>query len=279
MPSYPSAEALLSDANLRRDHFGPAYGILVVEGPDDKRLFAGRTLQRQQVIAAGGRRLLLASHSAARAKNYDWLVAVTDCDYDVTMKLLRPEPGLVITEHADLEADLLAGGGWERLVAQLVPAALDDDDRLNEIMAAAMARTVALADVVGRYRRVAREFSFKAETEIRHTRYRRSGTDQVDIDRLLRSLWQGSEECTLDLNEFSDRISAIPADYDNCNGHDLVAAFQHVLREDYGVRGVTTENLEDYLRYGVSDGAFEDWSVTTRIRRWEQEKNISILKP
>jgi len=279
VPSYPSAEALLSDALLRRDRFGSAFGILIVEGPDDKRLFADRTVQRQQVIAAGGRRLLLASHTAALSKKYDWLIAVTDCDYDVSMGLLRPEPGLIVTEHADLEADLLACGGWERLVMQLIPAALEDDDEFDLIVAAVMARTVAIADVLGRYRRVARDVSFVADTEIRHTKYRRAGTDQVDEERLLRALWQSSEDCTLDLKEFSERIGAIRADYNNCNGHDLVRALLHVLREDYGVRGVTADNLEDLLRHGVSKEEFETWSVIARIRQWELEGNLTVLKP
>jgi hypothetical protein len=278
VPTYPSAEALISDAQLRRDRFGSTSGILVVEGPDDKRLFAERTVRRQQVIAAGGRRLLLASHATAIAQKCDWLIFVTDCDYDVAMQLLRPAQGLVITEHTDLESDLLALGGWERIVTQLVPAALDDDDIFNEIVAAAMARTVALADVVGRYRRVAREFGFVANTDIRHVRYRRSGAEQVDEERLLRSLWQSSEECTLDLKEFGDRIRAISSDYNNCNGHDLVKALLHVLREDFGVRNVTDENLEDLLRHGVSKEEFESWSVTSRIKRWEQKTSVTVLR-
>lgn len=279
MPAYPSAEALLSDALLRRDRFGASFGVLIVEGPDDKRLFSERTLRRQQVIAAGGRRLLLASHSAALAKKYSAVVFVADCDYDVVMNMLRPSHELIITEHADLESDLLADGGWERLVAQLVPAALDDDDRLAEIVAAVMARTVVLAEMLGRYRRVSRELGIVANTDIRHTRYRRSGTDQIDEDRLLRSLWQSSEECTLDLGEFSDRIRSIESDYNNCNGHDLVKALHHVLREDFGVRGLTAENLEDLLRHGVNQEAFENWSVTKRIRRWEREVEVRLLKP
>jgi hypothetical protein len=279
MPAYPSAEALVSDALLRRDRFGPLFGILVVEGPDDKRLFSERTVYRQQVIAAGGRRLLLASHTASLTRKYDSLIFVTDCDYDVAMNLLSPAPGLIITEHADLESDLLAYGGWERLVVQLVPAALDDDDKLDEIVVAVMARTVALADVLGRFRKVARELGFIADTDIRHTRYRRSGTDQIDEERLLRSLWQHSEECTLNLEDFTARINSIRSDYDNCNGHDLVRALQHVLREDYGVRGVSVENLEDLLRHGVSKDSFETWSVTVRIRRREHESNITLLKP
>jgi hypothetical protein len=279
VPAYPSAEALLSDALLRRDRFGTTFGVLVVEGPDDKRLFGERTLRRQQVIAAGGRRLLLASHSAALAKKYAWVIFVADCDYDIAMKTLRPAHGLIITEHADLESDLLSNGGWERLVAQLVPAALDDDERLDEIITAVMARTVALADALGRYRRVARELGIVANTDIRHTRYRRSGTDHVDEERLVRSLWQSSEECPLDLGDFAQRIGSIPPDYNNCNGHDLVKALHHVLREDYGVRGLTAENLEHLLRHGVSKETFDSWSVTERIRRWELEVNVNLLKP
>jgi len=59
MPSYPSAEALISDAALRLDQFGSDYGVLIVEGPDDKRFLCSRTCYRQQVIAAGGRRMLV----------------------------------------------------------------------------------------------------------------------------------------------------------------------------------------------------------------------------
>jgi hypothetical protein len=234
---------------------------------------------RQQVIASGGRRLLLASHGAAMDKEYDWIVFVTDCDYDVAMKLLRPAPGLIITEHVDLESDLLANGGWERLIVQLVPAALDDDGRLDEIVTAAMARTVALADVLGRYRKVSRELGIVANTDIRHTRYRREGTAEIDAERLVRTLWQGSEDCTLDLREFSERIDSIQSDYDNCNGHDLAKAFHHVLREDFGVRGVTAENLEDFLRQSVSKESFDSWSVVERIRRREREVQVQILRP
>jgi len=280
MPAYPGAGALLSDALLRRDRFGPNFGILVVEGSDDKRVFADRTHRRQQVIVADGKWLLLAAHAAALADDLsDFIVFLADCDYDVTMALLKPGPGLIITEHADLEADLLACGGWERIVGQLVPSTLDDDDRFNEAVASVMTRTVGLADILGRYRRVAREFRFEADTDIRHVRYRRSNSDEIDNARLLRSLWQSSRECALSLLEFEERISAISSDYDNCNGHDLVKAFLHVLREDFGVRDITADNLEVLLRHGVSRDNFEEWSVTRRIRNWELATKASILRP
>ena len=39
MSDYVSAEALVGDALLRIDALGDQTGCLIVEGPDDKRLF------------------------------------------------------------------------------------------------------------------------------------------------------------------------------------------------------------------------------------------------
>lgn len=278
MPTYPSAEALIADARLRQERFGAKTAILVVEGPDDKRLFGDRTLKRQQVIAAGGRKLLLASHEYARENQLKSIAFLADCDYDIPLGIIRPSESLIITEHTDLEADLLHYGGWERLVSELVPAALDDDDRLSQIVANAMSRTVAITDVIGRYRRVARDLAFKAEYEkIRYTKFRKPGTSQVDEDKLIRTLWQNSVDCPIGLSDLAARVQSIPADYDNCNGHDLVSALNHVLREDYGVRNQTPSTLETLLRHGTPKNSFDQWTVVRRLRKWETNNDVCLL--
>src|SRR5262250_1578843 len=154
MALYPNADTLLADVKLRLDRFGPECGVLVVEGPDDKRLIYSRTMHRQQVMASGGRRILLAAHRIAAA-HLAGVVFLTDCDYEVPLGRLSPSPNLIVTEHADVEADLFYNGGFEELAAQLIPAALDDDDEASRISAALRERAVALADVLGRIRRVA----------------------------------------------------------------------------------------------------------------------------
>jgi hypothetical protein len=201
-----------------------------------------------------------------------------DCDYDVLLKLVSPSPNLVITEHADLEADLLAAGGWERLVSDLVPAALEDDDRLNEIVYAVVSRTVALADVLGRYRIVARKLAFRAETAVRHRRYRVPGSSEIDESRMIRSLWQSSAECPISEDTLRQQMGAIGPDYNNCNGHDLVSALNHVLREDFGVREQSADHLSTQLRLGVVWPVFESLAITQRVRGWETLNGLSILR-
>ncbi|MEU7696497.1 hypothetical protein [Microbispora hainanensis] len=250
--------------------------MLVVEGPHDKRVFLDRTLARQQVIVSGGRKLLLAAHQVAQQKNVDRLLFLADCDYDIPLKLLTPAKGMVITEHADLEADLLACGGWNRLISILIPETLDDDDRFEEIVSQVIFRTTALAEVVGRYRRVARVHAFKAETDVRYGKYRTS-KDNVDEDKLARALWQNSSDCPLNFADLVAKMNDIDRTYDNCNGHDLVAALSHVLREDFGLRGHDAESLETLLRSSISDRDFAKWSAVQRIHRWEQENGFVLL--
>jgi len=115
MPFYPSAEALLSDAQLRIDQFGGGKGVLVVEGPTDKRLLSRLTVHRQQVLAAGGRRLLLRAHTVASETGVTDIAFVTDCDYEVSLGSLIPgSPSLFITTNADVEADLVSLGARQR---------------------------------------------------------------------------------------------------------------------------------------------------------------------
>jgi hypothetical protein len=194
VPAYQSAEALLSDVDLRLDRFGSSAGILVVEGPDDKRLFCNHALHRQQVVGAGGRRLLLTAHALTQSHSRDDIVFVTDCDYEVALGRLRPAPNLVITEHADVESDLVALGGVERLTIELVPRALESDDVLHEIVNAVLYRSVALAENVGVLRKLALEHGFEIDTsELRFRKFRDPGSDTVDDAKLVRSVLQGTD--------------------------------------------------------------------------------------
>lgn len=277
MSLYPSAEALIADAILRLDQFGSNYGILIVEGPDDKRFMCARTRYRQQVIAAGGRRMLLSAHAASVARGLNGIVFLTDCDYEVTLGNLSPSRGLIITRHADIEADLLDAGGFERLIIQVVAAALDNEEELARITAAARQRSVALADVLGRIRQVAKSEGFRVSTDIRHHKYRLSGSADVDEKRLIRAVYQASSEPTLQFDVFAEYVTCIEQSYDNCNGHDLVAALHHVLRDDFGVRNQSPDQLETLLRASVPEKDFFELDFVARLMRWEERNGCRII--
>jgi Protein of unknown function (DUF4435) len=250
MPAYPSAESLIADAELRLDRFGKGHGVLIVEGPDDKRLFAPLVKNRQQIVAAGGKGLLLAAQSLALEQGNNRLLFLADCDYDVALGHLAPARNLVITTYADVEADLLALGALRRLVEDLVAATLNSDEYLDEVVEVVFTRSTALADGLGRVRRVARAEGFQVDTRsVKHRKYRRPRSDEVDEAKLIRALRQGSPDCPLPSEELEALVGKLSEGYENCNGHDLVSAIEHVLRDDFGVRNQTAESLEKLIRY------------------------------
>lgn len=159
MSAHPSPESLLQDAKLRLDTFGDNVGVLFVEGADDKRLICPRTMHRQQVVVANGRGKLLTTHALAKAAGVDGCVFLIDCDYEVSRGNLSPGESLILTEHVDIEADLFSRSGFERLVLELVPRALHDDEELVRISSVVRDRAIAFADPLGKIRRVALELA------------------------------------------------------------------------------------------------------------------------
>ncbi len=278
MPTYPSAEALLADAGLRLDRLGSGIGVLVVEGPDDKRLFGPRCLHSQQVIASGGKPLLLAAHAAARAQGLEGVVFVTDCDHDVLLDRLRPHPTLIVTEYADVEADLAQLDGLRQLVNEFVPAALNSDDDLHRLTAELFTRSVAFAEPLGQLRLLANREGFKINTSaIRHRKYRPRRSNDVDVGAMARVVIQNSDECSISFEECWDRVNTGPKGYALCNGHDLLSAAAYVLHEDFGMETRSGQDLAVILRSGLQPSSAERWSVVRRLRRWEQTTQRRLL--
>jgi hypothetical protein len=274
--AYQSAEALLADADLRLDRFGESFGLLVVEGPDDKRLFCSHTLHRQQVIGAGGRRLLLSALAFADQHGRNDVLFVTDCDYEVALGRLHPSANLVITEQCDVESDLVALGGVERIVLELVPDTLESDDTLNHVVNAVLTRSVSLAQNLGALRKMAVQHGFEISTDVRFGKFRTDESADVDDEKMVRSVLQGTD-CPLDLGAALETVRRERCGLTICNGHDLMGAINHVLRADFGVRDQTPESLEALLRHGLQRETFSEWSVVVRIRRWEEVTGRRVL--
>ncbi|WP_157930975.1 toprim domain-containing protein [Mycobacteroides abscessus] len=277
MPTYPSSEALLQDAELRIDRYGADHGIIVVEGPDDKRLLCTKTVHQGQIITTGGKVFLLEAHRVAAERKIDSVVFLTDCDYEVGHGELSAQLNLIISKNADIESDLLENGGFKRLVVELVAAALDSEEAAESIAREVEDRSVAIAEVIGRLRIVARTHGFEIDTDIKYRKYRQRHTATVDEEKLIRTVIQGSPDCAMKSEEVKEIVSKLPRHYHNCNGHDLVAATNHVLRDDYGVRNETPESLERLLRTSTPKSVFEELDVARYLRRWEQQHKRKIL--
>jgi hypothetical protein len=135
---------------MRLDHLGEGAAILLVEGPDDKRVFSNRSPRRQQVVVSGGRKLLLEAYDALEGDDSERIIFVTDCDYEVAAGALSGSRNLIITQHADVDSDLIQLGALRKAVAELIPSAMDTTETLEQTTSRVLQRSLGIAEPLGR---------------------------------------------------------------------------------------------------------------------------------
>jgi hypothetical protein len=280
MPTYVSAEALLSDVRLRLDASGRNAGALIVEGPDDKRLFNRHVLEAPLVVVSGGRTLLLSALEKATNADKERMLFVTDCDYEVMSGRLTGGSDRVITTNADVETDLIALGMLERIVEEVVSRALTSRTEAANITSEVLQRSTQFAQPLGRMRAVAQPLGIELDlSNLDFGRHRVRNSVTVDVDKLYRTVHSRIRESGLAEREFRSRAEAMPDDYRMCKGKDLVRAIHFVLRRDYRVgTDIAPDVIARMLRFGLEDDRFESWEVTRRIRAWEAGTGSSILR-
>lgn len=266
-------ESLLQDARLQAEALGAGRGVLIVEGETDKRLLAPRWVPISQVVVATNKALVLAAHGGMLESDRGRIICLVDCDDDVARGTLHGEPDLVITTHADMEADVLAHGAVRVVVAQLVAQALTSEADLDRVADDVFARAAACAIPLGRLRRAARSAGIALDFkpwDFDHERTRTRGTAEVDETAVFEELRRRAGLRPEQMRRIEHHRRTVREDYSVCNGKDVIAACAAVLRTDFRVPRRRVENLEDVVRIaGLPDEVFESWDVVRRVRRWE----------
>lgn len=277
MPQYLSAQALLEDVRLRLDAFGALEAAIVVEGWDDKRVFRRYARRPQQIVVAGGKRLLIAARDAADADDAGRILFVADCDFDVPLGRMSPGNGLVVTTHADVESDLIDLGVLEHVVAELVSVAIHED-RLGLLTAQVHERAVSLASRLGQIRLAGLAFCEALDVHrLELRKFRRQHSAEVDFEKLIRSAYTSTSDPQMSLTDFTKRVHASSPSYSACNGHDLVRAIADVIRRDFKGQGATEESVARCVRLSFSSDMFDRWEVATRVRAWEDAMGRMVL--
>jgi len=115
-------------------------------------------------------------------------------------------------------------------------------------------------------------------TDVRLQRFRMDGSREVDENHLVRVIAQNSPECDLSAEELLRQVSSEPGGFTVCNGHDLAAAVNRVLRDDFSVRGQTADSIEKLLRLGMTDEQLHGWGVVRRLRLWQIQMSVVVLR-
>jgi hypothetical protein len=282
---FRSGEEVLQTARLQVDALGGHRGRLIVEGAEDRKLFSPLCFASSQLVIAGGKSLVLEAHCSMREEDVGRFAFLVDCDGDVGDRGLKGRHDLIITEHHDVENDLLALGALEPVVAQLVPAVASGVAETDDVSETVAAHARILAAPVGCVRRAARTRAISlGSLRQQDMDYFAIGTCTA-ADRRETALQQVSRAADLTAHQarrIRDELASVPADHDVCNGHDLVEAVRAVLIRDYRIAGgkAAVRSVDAMLRMTMLDpGRREAWSVVARIRRWEARHTRELLKP
>lgn len=282
MAEYVGAEALLADVRLRLDGLGEAAAVLMVEGPDDKRIFYRRMAILADVMpSGGGKGLLRAGLAAMRENDAGRMLFLTDCDYDVLNGTLHGGPNVVITKCCDVEADLIELGVLEKVVLEVVPDAIRSKTSASRITANTRKGAEELGQIIGNIRIVAQPIGVDLDFEnwnllkfwdVRSAKPLAEKMHKAVLARLKRAGVAISEA------DWMAKIASVPGDCAIANGKDLVAAVQMILHTHYKMdHKYSKDILAGMMRVALDDAQFETWSVVSRIRAWEKRHGRVLL--
>jgi hypothetical protein len=280
MSNYVSHEALLADLRLRMDGSPPNVGLLIVEGPDDKRIFIRHAHAPALIVPAGGRRTLLKAYESADEQDRAKLLFLTDCDYEVRRGSLRANgrQGLVITEKTDVESDLIDLGLLEPVVADIVAAALNPA-RAEQIVDRCLGEATQFALPLGRARMAAQPLGVALHLgDINFSRHWDNKNQTVDVEKLMRTIYARLGEIGVSLDDWLKLVDETPDDLDMCHGKDLVRAFYWSLKQRHTLPAdISPLAIQRLMRFSLWKRDLERWSVGRRIREWEEATGRRIL--
>ncbi|WP_405990801.1 hypothetical protein [Streptomyces sp. NBC_00986] len=265
------------DAELRADGLGSSRAILVVEGPDDKRVFARHVLDPAQILPAGGRKLLLSAHEKANVHQRAKIVFVTDCDYEVRRGALHGSPDLIITTLTDMESDLIALGLVEPLVLELVPQALESQAVCHSICVSVLAKAKKISIPLGRLRMAAQPLGIPLDLDdVKISRYWNSKTASMNFARLVDAMHSKVSD-VVSFNDWRALVAESPDDMGMCHGKDLLRSVAYVLKSEYRVADMTSDLLARLMRAHLTGDYLEKWDVIRRIKTWQQASQRYVL--
>lgn len=279
MPFYIDAQVLLADIRLRLEGLGAASSALVVEGPDDKRLFYRRIASTAEVVVAGGKRLVRSGLASMLERDHGRILFLTDCDYDVRTGELRGGSDVIITRGCDVEADLISLGILESLAVELAPQAVEAKGGASRVGLDVREHAEQMSLALGRIRMAGQPLGIDLNLDkLDLSKYWDKESNRVQTAKLTQTTWERIKETGITRTEWQNKIDEMPTGGLMCNGKDLVRSSQLFFRILYGMNSkITAEIMAMMFRLTLDDERFESWTVVDRIRKREAQNGRKML--
>lgn len=237
---------------IRQHRQADSRGILVVEGPSDKRLIDRSSNRRWAIFPAGTRDEVPLTVQRASDLGVGRIAGIIDRDFDNFVERWS-EVAIYTYEEADLEAFLVRGPWFASLIEELgSEAKIASGGGVETLRSLA----IGLAGVVGLVRRANAEQGWGIDFErLDFARKIDARTLRLAIDRLCAAV-QGQLADAQHRREIGRIIADVDPQLDrgqgSFRGRDALDVVKIALQRVYGSRsGVDTETLAGSLRLAV----------------------------
>lgn len=281
----------------------PEQRLVIVEGRTDSLFMRQILRQEHKVHFSRGKDRIMPAYEDLTREFGDSLVFLVDCD-DSTPTSLKGRGNLVISQHRDLESDLVfALDGFRRVGIELYGAVTDENSPVEPLVETALLASSEVAASLHDVRVAARSLGLPLKIRDPRTN-RKRGLRPLDVsdttswfhdrhdDRVSAIATSLSTALRWPSDQMTDVVSlsrrqtpcsrhAVLHCYQcaklcKVNGHDLVQLLVVRMHFDTGM-SVSEEQLARDLRVSSDLRKAETWHVVQRLRRWEASAGSQLL--
>lgn len=245
----------------------PDYVAVFVEGPDDVETW--KPWLKWRPFPAGGCGPVRAAVESLRAAGESGYVGIIDADCERLEGCEHEAADLIITEHHDLECDLVNTGALERLIGSV------DDDVLagalagQSIREALVARALPFGLVRWHFFRIGRMYEDGRLSPHRFVNHRTWVLDETAL------LTEAAAVLGQPLAQLSADVAALRqlsiAPWHVCNGHDVLSILTIALRGILGLGSTHphVKSVSTALRLAVDSAHREALHVWRALQAWQ----------
>ncbi|HNR68198.1 MAG TPA: DUF4435 domain-containing protein [bacterium] len=255
--------------------------FLIVEGPDDARMFKNFVIEENcKIEIAFGKNNATEALKLLAATDFDQVLAIVDRDYDTVLGNLQQTEHLFLTDTHDLETLIVKSHAFNKLVAEYM-----DEERLREFekrrhkelrqILLDSAYFIGLVRCVSIKHRL--NISFK---DIELNRVLDRETLQIDKTAFLRQVVKNSNVVEVKFEDLQEKIEHLHQEKHDpwiiARGHDLVEVLHNALQL-VGYRRsqrLSISMLESSLRLSYSFDAFKQTVLYRNIKEWEKKRSV-----
>lgn len=268
---------------IRDNYFGV---VLIVEGPDDSRIFSLLVSRQdcQIVIAYGKKNALDAAKILADEKDL-LTIAIIDADFRRIENSTELFSNVFVTDYHDIETMMIMSTAFESVLSEF--GSSEKQERFITETGVELREFVLLqSSIVGglRWHSIRSGLNLTFE-ELRFGDFYFEDPARIDLMACVKCVLNKSQRHDIDAIELSEAVAAVLAEgHATCElscGHDTIAVLQRMLRKSIGTISpskVTESVLHQSFRLAYHMGCFSKTTLYSQLYEWQAKVKNAFLK-